>query len=298
MGSMMINPKKIVRALRKNAGKVRETARMLGISPGTVIFWGKRAEPLSSLKYLKRDSTRPWRVKGRVVSQEEGEQILSIRKGTGFGASKIRYLLQLPQGTSTVHRFLKGQGLIQEEVSYRRPRNQPTTHMHARNATMPGKLQMDVKYVTPQLSGLPHTCFLYAVMDIYSRFKQGIILPLLDQSCAITALEWMLPIFPFKPDFIQTDNGLEFQSRFTEFVAGLGWQHHHIHKSSPNENAVIERSFRTDEEEFFFLRMEHPKDLTDLNVQYQLYLDEYNTERPHLSLDMMTPMEKLRSVNA
>jgi hypothetical protein len=32
----------------------------------------------------------------------------------------------------------------------------------------------------------------------------------------------------------------------------LGWDHHYIHKSAPNENAVIERSFRSDEEEFFW----------------------------------------------
>jgi putative transposase len=164
--------------------------------------------------------------------------------------------------------------------------------MYLKNATAPGKLQMDVKYVTPELSGLPHTVFLFAVIDIFSRYKAGIIFPEVNQDFSIETLR--LVQLPFVPDFVQTDNGLEFQSRFHEFVTkDKKWQHHHIHKSSPNENAVIERSFRTDEEEFFFFRMKPPKNLVDLNLQYQGYLFEYNHDRPHLGIGLKTPMEVL-----
>lgn len=167
--------------------------------------------------------------------------------------------------------------------------------MHAKNALLPGKFQMDVKYVTPALSGLPHTCYLYAIMDIFTRMKKGVIYPLLDQGFAIEAVKVLTPQFPFKANFIQTDNGLEFQARFGAFLKECGYEHHYIHKGNPNENAVIERSFRTDEEEFFW-RIRKATSIIDLNMQYHAYLHEYNTERPHLSLDMMTPEEKLRSV--
>lgn len=169
--------------------------------------------------------------------------------------------------------------------------------MYVKNSLVPGKLQMDVKYVTPELSGLVHTAYLYAVMDIWSRYKQGVILPLLDQRLAIEALRQMVPLLPFKPDFIQTDNGLEFQAAFKEFVTGeLGWAHHHIHKSSPNENAVIERSFRTDEEEFFWKLEEPVTDLLALNGAYQGYLKYYNEERRHLGIGVISPVRKLQSV--
>lgn len=155
---------------------------------------------------------------------------------------------------------------------------------------------MDVKYVTPELSGLPHTAYLYAVIDIWSRWKCGIILPLLDQGLAIEALAYLIPRLPFDVDFVQTDNGLEFQNRFKDYAKGsLGLDHHYIHKSSPNENAVIERSFRTDEEEFFWRIDKAPKNLADLNKQYRAYLKTYNTFRPHLGLDLQTPKEKLQS---
>lgn len=164
--------------------------------------------------------------------------------------------------------------------------------MHSKNVDTVGKLQMDVKYVTPELSGLPHTLFLYAIMDIYSRYKQGVIFPLLDQGYAIEAVKLLVPQFPFKCDFIQTDNGLEFQQRFDAFVrTELKMGHHYIHKSNPNENAIIERSFRTDEEEFFFFKMRKPVDEADLNAQYQDFMRYYNLERLHLGIDIKTPSE-------
>ena len=209
---------------------------------------------------------------------------------------KLKYLLRLPHHRSTIHRWLRINGLVTVGVNHRRPRQQPTRHMHVKNALIPGKLQMDVKYVTPQLSGLRRTVYLYAILDIFSRYKVGIILPTLDQATAITAIKNLEPLLPFETDFIQTDNGREFQEEFHSFVTNLNWHHHYLHKSAPNENGAVERSFRTDEDEFFGFRMRRPKSLIDLNIQYQIYLREYNTERPHLSLNMLTPIEKLQSV--
>ncbi len=49
--------------------------------------------------------------------------------------------------------------------------------MRPSNWPVLGYLQMDVKYVTPELSGLPYTCYLYAVMDIATRYKAGLSCP-------------------------------------------------------------------------------------------------------------------------
>lgn len=295
---MRIPPAKIVHVLSKNKGRVRATARALGISPGTVTLWHKRAvrNGPGRLRYLRRRSTRPDHICGKVLTGENKKRIGALRKRTGFGADKLKYLLKLPQHRSTIHRWLKYHGLIVAGVNHRRPRHQPTRHMHVRNALMPGKLQMDVKYVTPQLSGLPGTVYLYAILDIFSRYKAGVILPTLNQRAAIAAINHLRPSLPFEIDFIQTDNGREFQEEFHIFVTSLRWHHHYLHKGSPNENGAIERSFRTDEDEFFGFRMKRPKTLKELNAQYQRYLDEYNSERPHLSLNMLTPIKKLESV--
>lgn len=295
---MRRTPADIIRKLKENGGKVRATARALGVSPSTVIFWRTRARSLYgnlSTRNLCRKSTTPRKKRGSILTHEEKAAIEHERKTKGRCARKIQAVLKIPHHHNTIHLYLKKKGLLHQDGYHRRPRYQETTHMHRKNVTGVGKLQMDVKYVTPELSGLPHTLFLYALIDIYSRYKQGVILPLLDQGYSIQALKVCLPLFPFTPDFVQTDNGLEFQQRFYDFITStLHYGHHYIHKSNPNENAIIERSFRTDEEEFFFFRMKKPKDAIDLNMQYQLYLKEYNEERLHLGIGLKTPLEMVQ----
>lgn len=299
---MRVEPSTIVKRLLINKGMVRKTARELGISPATVINWRRRASSGNSdIRYLatgvKRKSTCPKSFRATTIPASYQDQIVSLKNKFGFGARKITSLVDPGVHHTTVHRFLKTKGLTVPGKNYRRPRYQETTHMYLKNALIPGKLQMDVKYVTPELSGLVHTAYLYAVVDIWSRYKQGVILPLLDQRLAIEALKQIEKQIPFEADFVQTDNGLEFQKAFLNYVENdLGWDHHYIHKSSPNENAVIERSFRTDEEEFFWRMDETPKDLLELNVMYQEYLKYYNEYRPHLGIDLMTPLKKLQSV--
>ena len=168
--------------------------------------------------------------------------------------------------------------------------------MHLGNTKSVGYLQMDVKYVTPPLSGLPWTCFEYAVIDIFSRYKEAVILNQLDEDGSIIALMEILPKLPFRPVFIQTDNGLEFQKRFHKFVNQLGFNHHYVHKQTPNENAVIERSFRTDEEEFFFRQEARPKHYDELRERFKDYLKFYNTERPHLGINLMRPIDLVSNV--
>ncbi|MBF8267860.1 MAG: transposase, partial [Dehalococcoidia bacterium] len=107
---------------------------------------------------------------------------------------------------------------------------------------------MDVKYVTPEISGLPYTCYLYAAMDISPRYKVGLILTQVDEGGSLLALYHAIQMLPFPVRYVQTDNGLEFQKRFHAKCEEVGLEHFYIHKSSPNDNAVIERSFRTDEE--------------------------------------------------
>jgi len=294
---MRRDPKEIIKTLKKNAGAVRKTALQIGVSPGTVIFWRTRARSLYgnlSGNKLFRKSTASKKPRKGVLNSDEKIKIEQFRLNTGQCAIKIKNALKIPHHHSTVHRFLDKKGFVEKNGNHRRPIYQETIHMHAKNVTKPGKLQMDIKYVTPELSGLPHTLFLYAVIDIYSRYKQGVILPLLDQGFSIETLKILTPLLPFMPDFVQTDNGLEFQKRFLEFLDSLGWQHHFIHKSTPNENAVIERSFRTDEEEFFFFQMKKPKDEVDLNLQYQKYLKYYNEERLHLGINLKTPIQLIR----
>lgn len=290
---MRVKPTIIILKWKATGHDTYETARQLGIHPVTVYRWIKRARTFTGIssRKLKRKSTRPHTIHHSSLTGEQISAVVLLRKETGWTAEKLQYALKLPVAHKTIHRILKKKGLVREYGYHRRPKFQDTVHMHAKNVTTVGYLQMDVKVVTPELSGLPWTCFEYAIIDIYSRYKEAVIMNQLDQDGTITALLEMLPRLPFKPVFIQTDNGLEFQERFRAHCHALGLKTHHIHKHTPNENAVIERSFRTDEEEFYYRLEKRPQHYDELRQWLTSWLVCYNTQRPHLGLNLKTPSE-------
>lgn len=290
--------RKIVETWKVCGENYSEAARRLGVDRRTVKRWVERGrQPWGYVRWrgVKRLSTAPKRP-GRVLYGETARQVGAWREATGYCREKLAVLAReqgLKVSPSTIHRYLKRSGLVRPSTKRRRPLFQNGRVMRPRNCPGPGYLQMDVKHVTPELSGLPYTCYLYAAMDIHSRYKVGMILPRLDEAGSLLALYQATERFPFPLRYVQTDNGLEFQGRFHARCSELGLEHFYIHKSSPNENAVIERSFRTDEEECFF-RLDQPaQDHVQLNTWYQSYLHTYNTIRPHMGINMLTPKEAI-----
>jgi transposase InsO family protein len=298
---MRVKPYLIIRTLKQNGGSVCRTVELLGIHRATVYRWMKKAQSIHQSRFglsergLVRKSTKPYTIFHILTPQDE-VNIVSLRMKKRYTASKIGKKLGLSVSSRTIHRVLKRYKVIEKQTNYRRPRFQDTIHMHIGNTKKVGYLQMDVKYLTPELIGLPYTCFEYAVIDIYSRYKEVVILNQLDENGAISSLLEILPKLPFKPIFIQTDNGLEFQGRFRGLTESLKLKHHYVHKRTPNENAVIERSFRTDQDEFLYQLEKAPKDYDELKRWFANWIHEYNHERPHLGINLMTPCEVVANV--
>ena len=294
---MRVNPKLIIVTLNKGLSAF-ETASLLGIHRSTVYRWIKKARTYGGRlpsRGLTRKSTKPKTIHV-ALSLREIDLIMRERRKKKAMAEKIIKKLNLSCHPSTVHRLLKRRRLVREYGYHIRPRFQDTWHMHLGNTKTIGYLQMDVKYITPELSGLPWTCFEYAVIDIFSRYKEAVILNHLDQDGSILALLEIVPKLHFQPIFLQTDNGLEFQERFRTHVKALGIDYHYVHKNTPNENAVIERSFRTDEEEFFFWLEKAPQHYDELRELFSKWLHEYNYERLHLGINLKTPYEVVANV--
>lgn len=145
---MRIKPKLIISTFRK-LNSICSTSKELGIHRSTVYRWLKKAKsPVSNLRLssfsLKRKSTKPKTIH-YALSPKDKFEILSLREKRGSTAIKIKYELNLKASTSTVHRFLLRKGLIETYGNHRRPKYQKTTHMHLKNVTQIGFLQMDVK---------------------------------------------------------------------------------------------------------------------------------------------------------
>lgn len=292
---MRVIIKEIISAY-KRTGNASATASLLGIHRTTVYRWlirGKSVTGYFKWRGVKRKSTKPHTIHYK-LSIPMREEILSLKNKKHIGAKKLQYRLHLPISSQTVHRFLKVKGLTVKQPRWRRPRFQNGFAMRPSNTKNLGYLQMDTKHVTPELSGLSTTVYEYAAIDIISRYKLAVLLPDISAESARMAVEYFLKWFPFKVAYIQTDNGLEYQSEFDVFCQKHEINHYFIHKNAPNENAVIERSFKTDQEEFYFWLDKAPQHIGELNGWLQKFILDYNTWRPHQSLNYKTPMEVVK----
>ena len=292
---MRVTIKEIV-STYKRLRNVSQTASTLGVSRSTVHRWLKRARsPYGRLKYLgiHRLSTRP-KVNSRILTPHLETQILSLKKTSHFGPKKIVKHLRLPVSHMVVHRLLARKGLVVPAPRFRRPLFQNGACMRPANTTRLGFLQVDTKHVTPEWSGLPQTVYEYSAIDILSRYRQAVLLPDISDESARMAMEYFLKWFPFPIKYVQTDNGLEFQRTFHDFCLTRKIDHYFIHKNSPNENAVIERSFRTDQDEFYGWLEKRPQHIGELNSWLTKFIIQYNHVRPHQSLDYKTPAEVVK----
>lgn len=283
-----------------------EAGRRLGIDWRTVKFWVIKGRSIHKPGYinsqgLKRGSTKPENTH-KLLSVFEEDKIVVLRENLGYCREKLAVeakKIGIITSPSTAYRTIKNKKpeLLGRVGNYRRPKFQNGKAMRPRNTNQPGYLQADVKYVTPELSGLSFTCFEYGFVDIFSRFKMALILPILDESGMIVTLKYVIEQAPFKISYIQTDNGLENQNLFHKACLDNNIKHYYIHKNSPNENVVVERSFKTDQDEFFFRLDKTPADINELNLWFQTYLKRYNYERPHFGLKLITPIEAIQQYN-
>jgi transposase InsO family protein len=287
----------------KRVRSIRGTARELGIDRKTVRTWVNRGKSIHTPHYiafrgLERKTTRPHTIHKK-LSRKHEVTLINLRLEHGEDqyklAKQLRVNYAIKVSPKTVYNTIRNKrpDLLHKKGRYRRPLFQNGHAMRPKNVTTPGYLQMDVKYVTPELSGLSFTCYEYGVIDIFSRYKVALILPVLDEAGSILALKWAIQSMPLKIVYVQTDNGLEYQNLFHNTCEKQNIVHYHIHKNSPNENAVVERSFKTDQEEFFFRLKDKPIDINDLNKKFQEYLSWYNTKRYHFGINLKTPLQAL-----
>ena len=96
---------------------------------------------------------------------------------------------------------------------------------------------------------------------------------------------------PFAFQRIQTDRGREFFAySFQEKLLEWGIKFRPIKPRSPHLNGKVERSQRTDLDEFYSTVDLKDPDLKDRLSEWQHY---YNWDRPHSSLNGKTPIERL-----
>jgi transposase InsO family protein len=93
---------------------------------------------------------------------------------------------------------------------------------------------------------------------------------------------------------IQTDNGSEFFAEFEEALSELLILHWFSRPRTPKDNSVVEKFNQTLQGEW--LNDGHfTPNINDFNKELTSWLEEYNFNRPHQTLDYLTPYEYLEN---
>jgi transposase InsO family protein len=103
-------------------------------------------------------------------------------------------------------------------------------------------------------------------------------------------LERLSYLLDGKFENLQTDNGSEFLKHFEEACNQLKVPHYFSRTRTPKDNSVCERFNRTLQEEFIALG-NMTTDIGIFNRNLTDWLIEYNFNRPHQTLDYLTPIE-------
>jgi len=295
--------------------------RLPEISKHTGVFvrkWIRRHQE-EGKKGLCNLSSSPKHPANRLSSQIEN-LILKIRDTSEFGPKRIhswlKRNLEIEVSISTIAKYLKKHKKTKKKLKRLRPKIFDWKSLPVFSISqIDTKEILDAKVFSQEerehyLSlGLPLYQFTVIFPKIRARFlsfaKQG------TRKAALNFAEYVFDhlasynITPGEPKtfYVQSDWGSEYGGyqtrglkRYDEQLAKLSITHFHSRKSTPTDNSFVERSHRTDDEEFYRLEKNHFKDLKDFLKKSAEWVYYYNFDRTHDGLDGKTPVEALKTL--
>ncbi len=274
-------------------GSVAEACRRFELSRSTFYGWKKAYEKEGKAGLARKKPIAHNHPKS--LKQDVIDQILELRQTYKLGPERITWYLERYHGiktsVSSVYRTLVRNGMR------RLPKSSPRRSIHTRRYSkeVPGHhIQVDVKFVTLRnFEDQRVRRFQYTAIDDATRIRALKIYPRHNQANAIKFIDYVVDKFPFRINTIRTDRGHEFQAQFHWHVEDKGMRHVYIKPRSPQLNGKVERSHRTDNEEFYQL-LTYTDDV-DLNKKLADWERFYNLDRPHGAFKGKTPYEALRS---
>ncbi|OGI66657.1 hypothetical protein A2642_02755 [Candidatus Nomurabacteria bacterium RIFCSPHIGHO2_01_FULL_39_10] len=271
------------------------TCRHFAIQRRILRGWIRRYRLLGAIG-LNDKSRRPKRVREPTVSRELESAIIVVRKQYPSW-SKYKINVRLKRKTdfktsdSTIGRVLKRRGLIDRRKSRKRSKAALSPKKrYPRDLTVkaPGDfIQIDTKVVMG-IGG--QRLYQWTAIDVLTKQRVLWASTRLSSRQGKIFLELCQQEFPFIIKSIQTDNGKEFQDEFKKYLEAKNIPHYFIEPHSPKQNSYVERSHRTDDDDFYS-RGNTFISLKNFLPKLKKWQEEYNTIRPHQSLNYLTPYE-------
>jgi transposase InsO family protein len=289
-----IRLKKLILELAEAHGHVEKVCAEWNVARSTFYRWKAAYDKEGDAGLIRKKpiaKSHPNQLSAVVV-----EKILHLRRQYHFGPQRIAWYLERYHGVKTscsgVYRTL-----VRHNLS-RLPRNTARRAIHTRRYAkqVPGHhVQVDVKFLTFKTAGGSRVRrFQYTAIDDATRVRALRAYTRHTQKNAIDFIDYVIEKFPFRIHTVRTDRGHEFQALFHWHVEDKGIRHVYIKPRSPQLNGKVERSHRSDGEEFYQL-LTYTDDV-DLNKKLAEWERFYNYDRPHGAFNGKTPYEALRSM--
>jgi len=275
---------------------VEATVDAFGVSRRALFRWKRMLRAAKGhVDGLNERSTAPKKRRKREYPPGFLERMLEIRRTHDrTGKKKLAALLGVSESyAGRCLLDLKKRGLLPDgrrlSLQARTGRLVPLTVKRRPRIRRKVKRGIEVDTVVRFVDGIKR--YVYTAIDVERKFAFAAAYTNHSSRSAADFLGKLKHVAPFDITELQTDNGSEFAALFEDACKTAGITHFHTYPRSPKMNAHIERFNRTLSEDF----IRHHRgvlrdDLSRFNEALIDWLLWYNTERPHQSLGMLSPL--------
>lgn len=284
------------------------TKEAFDVGERTLYLWkAQLATAEGVVTALNNKSTRPHVTRKRIWPAAVTTEIRRLRDThPNLGKEKIHVLLRsfceeqklLCPAPKTIGR------IIADAPDKMRRHPQKVGHFGKKKIKKPNRLRKPKKFIATHaghcgafdsIEKHVHGTRRYIItfVDLYSRFTLAYATTSHASKAAAEFFTLVKDLFPYKLEYVLTDNGSEFMKDFDTALRQLHAIHWHTYPKTPKMNAHCERFNRTIQEEFvdYYEHLLH--DPTVFNQKLLPYLLWYNGERPHWSLNLKSPIQYL-----
>lgn len=281
-------------------GGITAASRLYGITRSTIHEWRKSVEP------KKRGPRQkvPWQTETKIE-----RIIIKFRKATNYGPKRLKHELQLI-GLTVGEKAIRG--VLNRNSLTRCHKKKRIRKQQKFYAPYPGyRIQIDTKAVPDEGDLRSAKRHQFTAIDIATKLRFTHIYSELSNSNSIDFLKKVISFFHaigIEIECIQTDNHSTFTNiyiggnkkadhelrrvhPFTKFCLNQNIAHKLSRPGTPRHNCFVERSHRTDEEEFYRLLDLSVLDNQKLLLEMQKWQHRYNFLRLHSSCGNMPPFK-------
>lgn len=281
---------------------VTKASRLYGIGRSSIYYWisnGIDIKPMGPIDPVV------WK-----TSDDLEKEVIKLKKETNYGPKRLRPELEL-KGVQLGEKAIRG--ILERNSLVKKHRKRRVTKQKSFYAPYPGyRIQIDTKVVPDEGIDLRSgDRFQFTAIDIASKIR---FLMIYKELSNFNSLDFLRKVLAFYHDIqihvecVQTDNHMTFTNLyaggnkkknheqlrvhpFTIHCLENGIEHLLSRPGRPEDNCFVERSHRTDGEEFYAFLNLRQTNTEQLKIEVSKWMFSYNFLRLHSSCDNMPPMK-------